>query len=702
LELLDLLLVRQGKFVFKEEIFERIWPETFVEDGVLTQNIYTLRKALGKTESGGQMIENKTRLGYRLAVPVAVIERKTEFADPERGPGAEAESVAQLAEMPNHAKDEEAARSFPALLLSGRRLPVVSLAILIAALSLTGFLAWSYFRAPDRAPVESVKFSQLTNTGNLTSAALSPDGNFLAFARASRAFLKDLATAREIPLEIPNAQNFGTMRFSADGNFLYFRDNSSSYSSAKIIKTSRFGGDNSVVTENSFGGFSLSPDNKLLAYYKNEKSDVNRLTIKNLETKEERPIFETLYAGMFNAENSPVWSPDGRKILQIKQVWGGMTGQVFLIDVETGDAVELKIPRLRRFGQAAWFPDGNSFVISASEDGRYFHLWRVSNPDLNIKALTIGLTSYSYPEVSADGRKISALQTIVNSNLFIADAANLREQKPLTTGNTNRFGQMSLVWADDKRIVYGSQTENEPVENLWLIDTEGNSPKPITKEGKAAPNTPSSDGKFIYYNINRNRLPNLNQLSLNDQSVTEITGESDGARRSPQVTADGRWLYYSYFDNNGGKILRRFLSEQMEEVFLEDKSIQCGGFLTLSPDEKYLACFNSRPNQTLAGKNNNEIALIAVADKSVRFVPVEGNRIPLRFSPDSKSVDFLRNFGDGIQIMRLGLNENEPEPILSLPDEHIFSFAWSPDGRKIALSRGRQYRDAVVLTEFDK
>ena len=73
-ELLALLLKQNGEFISKEEIFEAVWADTFVEDGVLTQNIYTLRKALGNDESGLPLIENKTRLGYRIVAPVQKIE----------------------------------------------------------------------------------------------------------------------------------------------------------------------------------------------------------------------------------------------------------------------------------------------------------------------------------------------------------------------------------------------------------------------------------------------------------------------------------------------------------------------------------------------------------------------------------------------------------------------------------------------------
>lgn len=678
LELLAFLLEQQGKFVSKEEIFEKVWAGTFVEDGVLTQNIYTLRKALGNDSDGSPIIENKTRLGYRVTVPIV----KTSGESGVRSEEKEIES-----------------QNSP----SSRLLPPYSLtAIAVIALIIISSIVYLFLRPNPRLPIESVKFTQLTNTGNLTNATFSPDGNFLAFVRGDKIFLKDLVSNREIPLDIPNIRKFSSLQFSADGNFLYFRDNNARYSTAKILKTSRFGGEAKIVAENSFGGFSISPDDKILAYYKNERSDVNRLVVKNLETKEEKAIFETLYSGMFNSEVAPILSPNGKKILQINQWWGSLIGQIFVIDVESGKAEELKLPRLRRFGQAAWFPDEKSFVISASEDGRYFHLWKVSYPNGFTQALTVGLTSYNQPVISADGKKILALQSIVNANLFTADAENLNEQKQITGGNTNRHGILSLAWADDQRIVYASQPENETVENLWVTDTEGRSNKKITQETRFSANTLSSDGKFVYYNINRNRVANINKVSLNEENLTEVTNESVGNRRSPQVTADGNWLYYVLLDANGGRLMRRNMIEQKEEVFLADDNVQCGIFLMLSADGKFLGCFNSRPNSTVSAKYTAEIAVISTEDKSVKFMQVDGNRFPFRFSPDSKAVEFLANLDNGMQIMRQGFDETEAKPILQMPKDYIFNFAWAKDGKKLAISRGQQYRDAVLLTEFDK
>ena len=60
------VLVRQhGHLVSKDELLQRVWPESFVEEGILTVHVSALRKALGD-DSGAAYIETVPRSGYRF------------------------------------------------------------------------------------------------------------------------------------------------------------------------------------------------------------------------------------------------------------------------------------------------------------------------------------------------------------------------------------------------------------------------------------------------------------------------------------------------------------------------------------------------------------------------------------------------------------------------------------------------------------
>jgi len=69
-DLLLLLARNQHRVIAKSEVMETLWPNTFVEEGNLTQHIYTLRKALGDRPDGKPYIETVPRRGYRLAADV--------------------------------------------------------------------------------------------------------------------------------------------------------------------------------------------------------------------------------------------------------------------------------------------------------------------------------------------------------------------------------------------------------------------------------------------------------------------------------------------------------------------------------------------------------------------------------------------------------------------------------------------------------
>jgi TolB-like protein/DNA-binding winged helix-turn-helix (wHTH) protein/Tfp pilus assembly protein PilF len=69
-DLLLALVEAGGAVVGKEELLGRVWPDTFVEEGSLTQNISTLRRTLGEKGEGLQYIQTVPRRGYRFAAPV--------------------------------------------------------------------------------------------------------------------------------------------------------------------------------------------------------------------------------------------------------------------------------------------------------------------------------------------------------------------------------------------------------------------------------------------------------------------------------------------------------------------------------------------------------------------------------------------------------------------------------------------------------
>ncbi len=86
-ETLLLLLREAGRVLKKEEFIAHIWPDCFVEEGNLTQNVFVLRKTLGEGPHDHRYIVTVPGQGYRFVAPVR------QLAEVSPMPGAESTSL---------------------------------------------------------------------------------------------------------------------------------------------------------------------------------------------------------------------------------------------------------------------------------------------------------------------------------------------------------------------------------------------------------------------------------------------------------------------------------------------------------------------------------------------------------------------------------------------------------------------------------
>ena len=70
-ETLCVLVENSGHVLEKDDLIKRIWPDSFVEEATLAQNIFTLRRILGETADKNHYIETVPRRGYRFVARVS-------------------------------------------------------------------------------------------------------------------------------------------------------------------------------------------------------------------------------------------------------------------------------------------------------------------------------------------------------------------------------------------------------------------------------------------------------------------------------------------------------------------------------------------------------------------------------------------------------------------------------------------------------
>src|SRR5580704_7775132 len=174
LEVLLFLMDNRGRVIEKSEFMQAVWPDSFVEEGNLSQNIFLLRKTLGDGQDGQRYILTVPVVGYRF-VPVVA-----EQAPPELPAAAAPFNLTR----PTH------------------RSPTLRVAVYAAALVLALAIGAALYPRHKTAP-QVLRERQLTTTSSeasLTAAAISPDGNYLAFADDHGLYVRQIASGETHPL----------------------------------------------------------------------------------------------------------------------------------------------------------------------------------------------------------------------------------------------------------------------------------------------------------------------------------------------------------------------------------------------------------------------------------------------------------------------------------------------------------------------
>ena len=166
-DILLTLLENDGRIVNKDDLMRKVWPNTFVEEGNLTQNVSLLRKALGESANGPQFVETVPRRGYRFVAPVKRAN--------ENGQNTPAETAASLQSLEQRRQ---------ATVVSGRstldvghgtflsrRLPAVALTLAVVLAAVAGI---AYLSARSKAGASP---SSIQSIAVLPFVDDSPDGD---------------------------------------------------------------------------------------------------------------------------------------------------------------------------------------------------------------------------------------------------------------------------------------------------------------------------------------------------------------------------------------------------------------------------------------------------------------------------------------------------------------------------------------------
>jgi len=558
-------------------------------------------------------------------------------------------------------------------------------------------LAYSLYRfAAPKQNVEqfqNVKFTQITALGNATSASLSPDSKFVAYAQKDGGqfslWTKAIATGSAVQIVPPGSLQLENIAFSPDGNYVYY----TAWGKGMIrllYQIPVLGGTPKRLLSKISSGITFSPDGKRFAFVRPTGVAKTALVVANADGSGERIVTDA--EGMNLVFMTVSWSPDGRTIaVGGEGVIGTNTWQamVYGVGVETGEIKPLTEPLWQRVNRVVWLGDGSGvFVLARERNAPNNQLWRLSFADGAVQKLTNDLNSYSGDSLSlsADSGTLLTVQAQRSTNLYTVAADAPSRVRQINLRDNRVVSTCGVALMPDGRILYGSAADGAG--HIWVANSDGSNPRRLTN-GAALDEDPTSspDGRTIVFSSYRAGTYNLWRMDSDGENLKQLThGSID---RAASISPDGKWVVYDSILQSGIATWKVSL-DGGEPIKLADQMY----YPALSLDGKWVAGL-------MALKGEIKMAII----------PFEGGVPPrildvslaaasdLHWSLDGRAIVYRTASDEAMNLWRLPIEGGAPKPITTFSSEQIWQFDLSRDGKLFLIARGTTSSDVVLISE---
>jgi eukaryotic-like serine/threonine-protein kinase len=560
------------------------------------------------------------------------------------------------------------------------------LLLLVAA----AFGVYSLLPHKKALPVESMSIENLTNSGHVSLARISPDGKYLLHVLDENGlqslWLRHIPTGSNTQIVAPAATRYSGLTFSPDGNYIYcVRRDDSEQAIASLYDAPMLGGTPRLLIKDVDSPIAFSPDGQRFAYlHQHGASTVTDLKIARRDGSPERDLFH--HKDVLTDSLTLAWSPDGKTIvIPIVQPNPHDLGGFLAVDASSGETKQVAIAKDSIYKEPAWFPDGSALLVSATTSATGFlrdQLGIVSYPGGDFRLLTTDTNGYIHPSISADGQSIAASQVQGKFEIAVAPAGSPEKLTPIKLpSNLSTWGwdwtpdaQLLVVQGPDIRMV-------NPAGGDRVVFSEPRYPMDQVIS--------CANGRYLVFRTLRRSggaEANFWRVDSNGTNLTRLTlGLNE---RVPACSNDGKWLYY--LDAAENHFLKRIpLEGGSPETIIKAPSEP----YSLSPDDKTVATFDVRE-----ADHTIMLVLYSLVDGKKSSLEFDQRSLPvLAFLPSGKAVAYVvREKGvDNLWIQPL---DGAPRRQLThFTSERIAGYAFSKDGAQLGIKRGHSESDAVLL-----
>ncbi|HVF30869.1 MAG TPA: winged helix-turn-helix domain-containing protein [Pyrinomonadaceae bacterium] len=726
---LAVLVESAGTIISKEEVIDRVWDDSIVEESNLTQYLYLLRKVLGNMPDGRPYIETLRRRGYRFNGEVERIpEEKAQPAPvakprPQPDPalafsGVEREgNVLRLVDW----KPSEPARVEPGspteLLPQGSATTSLPKArsiwprLALAAGALLFISGITFFLWPKIMPAATIAeephrertVTRLTNGPIPAGATISPDGNLFTYhesdGETSYLYIQQTGQSTRVEIERSTDKYFGGKTFAPDGQSLYYACVSGKTRVASVYRIPVMGGSAVKIIDNIHGNVSISPDGKEIIFTRlNKKTNDTALVIANSDGRAERVFLERKTPTLIGP--SPSWSPDGKTIVFNEYQSGERAygnHRIMIADVATARAAPLSDERWDGITRLIWAPDGSGIAIlgtrhNDSNSTRRDQVYFVSYPKgVSHRVTTEG--NRNEPDSLGITKKgdILTVPFTRSSQIWVMNGdGNAASATQLTRGAAD--GRAGLATLPDGRFAYLARTAEEI--NIMVANADATNTKQIAtgldfvEELRADP-----QGKFLIFSSPRDGRSRMFRVDIDGSGAQHLTSGVTTDVDST-VSPDGKTLIFDAqgFDNG----IENYTLMRMP-VEGGDPTVFKKGFIlpTFSPDGSLLSCVNLE---------TSELTILSASDgaeiERYKMRPYSVWNYGIPWTPDGSGLVYIVSEKGTSNLWLQPRDGSSPRSLTNFTSGEIYRFAYTRDGSKIYIARGYPSQDAILIKNY--
>ena len=561
---------------------------------------------------------------------------------------------------------------------------------------------WRHNQSRPRVSSQSMRITRLTDNGKATSAAISPDGNYVVYAREDEGkqsiWLRQVATASEKEIVPPTDAQIVGLTFSRDGNLIYYTASPRNDQRGVLYQVPALGGTSRKVLENIFGPVGLSRDGKRLAFIRTVEgaTHMDSLIVANVDGTGEQPLMTK--EGQAYLDNGPAWSPDGKTI-----VCGAGVGPDFVpesvvaVAVEGGKERWITSYRWNQVFSTVWLDDGSGLIVLARANTiAEVQIWHISYPGGEVQRVTNDLNGYLKDSLSltADSSALVAVQENTSSRIWVNKLGESDDHaRQITDGKFD--GLNGVAWTPDGKILCVLKTGDNT--DIWSMNRDGTERKQLTTDAsdKWSPEM-SPDGRYIVFSSLRGGFWNIWRMDADGSNHKQLTTGALGDH-GPKFTPDGQWVLFWSWRGAGSGMIMKVSIDGGEPVQLTDYTSR---WPTISPDGKLIAISYRDEKQSVAWR----FAILPAAGvQPVKFLNMPPSVFPsigLGWTPDGTDLVYADTHEGVSNIWIQPIDGSTPKQLTNFKSDLIFRFALSPDGRQLLLARGTQTRDVVLIKDF--